>query len=1199
MATLLRPILPAILISTSALADGQIIFEFTNSNGNLDFLDAGNWTTTSGRTPDPANILIDESYSSTFAMTAAGDIALNGSIEVDPGGSFTMTDGTLSGPGLIDGSLTLAADAGGEPAIAPGLLSLTVTGDLITIGDDPARATYHVVLDGADCSHLHVTGEFDTIDMVIDCSTPSGLAGLTEDVYVIASYGTLNNGVDPFIGLRLKNGPGYELDTAYDDGVSTNNIALVRNRSLELSGPPTVTISEAPESGLGSSFLIEFSEPVFGFELEDLQISTTGTLSNLSFDLFEGAVVSGFSSLYILTVIDGEGLGDLSITLPAGTVTDLEGNPSTAAATATIGPIDFESPTITSIDFVEVLPGTDTYRFELTYSEPMGEGTLGEFQSEVLHNGTNSTAASGINGGAGYTTSFLDVLGVSGDGSFRLRIRPNPSIGNYGGIRDLAGNRLVGIYESAPVVVDTDNMPTLLSIVPDTTTPAAGAPVTFTFTFSEPVQGFDFGNLQINPAPGTGYVQWEHASQSQTGPATYEGVVYLWRDPAQPPGDIVPTLGGIITDLAGNPVDLSASSPPITIQPWDTDRDWNVTGPADFFDSANWDPTNTPDALNEAAYIRNAGTAVVDGSNGGSPDTLEVREIIVGTQTGSGDLTIRNLSKLRVYDWLTVADDDPSSGAAPWAIDGSLLIEGVQETDIFELTVGTAMFDVNGSATANATIRQCTNFIADQFYISNPLPFLFPTQQIDLTQHTTALVEDITSLQCEIALVIGGGSAWDMTSSQPTFDVTFRNISNLEVGGNFAVAPSSTSGTGPDAGHVENDGTVRLENVNLETTGTGEFQFSYALVREDSSVISDVAFEVVDSHVSHGPPGVGETFRLGLLRGGSTNTATSITADMTLDGSSLEAPSISMNEVQDATAGTLSSSLTLRNGSHVSTGSMNVHTGGVLNFEIGGLTRATQETAGDTGTYPAIDAITPGVTGTFTNNGSISVSVTGDLPPGTHTFDLITTQGSPTFGPVSVELPEDLAHVSTDIAIGISTSTLQVTIFSPPAGYSLWAITRGLTPGVNDGVLDDANGNGMPNAFHYLTDTDPLGSSFNAESKVRYAFVTDPVSGESHFSVTFPMTNGAILTGGNSKSGLIMIEGNPVVFSVSADSNLASPVDDLEVEEVTPAAADGMPPLTGDFDGLSGPDWEYRTFRLAMPKSALPKGFMYFEAGTP
>ncbi len=50
--------------------------------------------------------------------------------------------------------------------------------------------------------------------------------------------------------------------------------------------------------------------------------------------------------------------------------------------------------------------------------------------------------------------------------------------------------------------------------------------------------------------------------------------------------------------------------------------------------------------------------------------------------------------------------------------------------------------------------------------------------------------------------------------------------------------------------------------------------------------------------------------------------------------------------------------------------------------------------------------------------------------------------------------------------------------------------------------------------------------------------------------------------------------------------------EDRRREDGCESALDTGLPALGDYDGVLGPDWEYRTFRLSDPMSTLPRAFM-------
>lgn len=154
------------------------------------------------------------------------------------------------------------------------------------------------------------------------------------------------------------------------------------------------------------------------------------------------------------------------------------------------------------------------------------------------------------------------------------------------------------------------------------------------------------------------------------------------------------------------------------------------------------------------------------------------------------------------------------------------------------------------------------------------------------------------------------------------------------------------------------------------------------------------------------------------------------------------------------------------------------------------------------------------------------------------------------------------------------------------SAYEGWARTRGLTPGVNDGIGQVASG-GKTNLEHFAMDTDPLNSVGSGEKQL--VEITED-GGQNYLSLTFPVRRGAVFTGVSPVSSPV----SGIVYQVLGDDNLSGA--NLEVEEVPLASA---PPPAGDYDGDGVPDYEYRTFRLKQPLSSLRTGFLWIKMSLP
>lgn len=150
------------------------------------------------------------SYGGTTTVNG-GTLAINGT---STGSAFTVnTGGTLGGTGSIAGSVSI--QAGG--AIAPGAGAGTLATGATTIA-----GTYACELNGASADKLAAAGVLDVSAGTLAITTLGG--GATQPAYIIATY----TGAAPAPFAAVTGLPeGYTLNYAYNNGVTTTNIALV------------------------------------------------------------------------------------------------------------------------------------------------------------------------------------------------------------------------------------------------------------------------------------------------------------------------------------------------------------------------------------------------------------------------------------------------------------------------------------------------------------------------------------------------------------------------------------------------------------------------------------------------------------------------------------------------------------------------------------------------------------------------------------------------------------------------------------------------------------------------------------------------------------------------------------------------------------------------------------------------------------
>lgn len=187
-----------------------------------------------------------------LTKSGAGFLQLNGTNTYT--GTTTVSAGSLGGTGSVAGPLVVAA--GGT--LAPGAAAGTFTAGATTIS-----GIYACEIDGAAADKLVVNGALNlgaaTDTLVI--TTLGG--GATQPAYVIASYTSLTG---TFAPVSL---PGYTLVYNYNDGISSNNIALVASVATAYSGwiagfypgetNPAIIGATADPDGDGTKNFAEFA----------------------------------------------------------------------------------------------------------------------------------------------------------------------------------------------------------------------------------------------------------------------------------------------------------------------------------------------------------------------------------------------------------------------------------------------------------------------------------------------------------------------------------------------------------------------------------------------------------------------------------------------------------------------------------------------------------------------------------------------------------------------------------------------------------------------------------------------------------------------------------------------------------------------------------------------------------------------------
>lgn len=303
-------------------------------------------------------------YTGTTAVNA-GKLLVNGNSSAATGAVAVNGTATLGGTGSIGGAITVAATATLDPGVTTGTLTAaSVTGPVTDSGK------LAVQVNGSSADKLVVTGALNISNLNLDITTPG--SGATLPVYVLASYGTLTGSAFTSVtGLPS----GYTLNYAYNDGVSSNNIALVSATTSPFSTWTGTTYSltggdalpEADPDGDGVKNIVEFAlngNP------------TSGSNNGLSTTLIQDASAPAGNELtYTLAVRDGatftSGAGGAQTATVDGVIYTVQGSVDLSGFASPVSVIGSASDTAPGLPS---LAGTSwEYRtFKLDASEGLG-----------------------------------------------------------------------------------------------------------------------------------------------------------------------------------------------------------------------------------------------------------------------------------------------------------------------------------------------------------------------------------------------------------------------------------------------------------------------------------------------------------------------------------------------------------------------------------------------------------------------------------------------------------------------------------------------------------------------------------------------------------------------------------------------------------------------------------------------------------
>jgi hypothetical protein len=251
------------------------------------------------------------------------------------------------------------------------------------------------------------------------------------------------------------------------DAAGNPNVTASATQAFDTLAPGVVITSSVSGTATGPvTFTFTFAEPVSGFTDTDI------TLGSGTKGLF--TPVSG--SVYTLVVTPPANReGTLTVSVPAAAAVDAAGNPSVAASASQA--FDTLAPVVT---ITSNAPATATGPFTITFtfSEPVTGFTTDDVNVANGSKGLFTTVSGSV-----YTLAVTPPAGTAGTVTVSL---------SAGAAADIAGNPS-GVASASQAF---DTQAPALEISSNATTTATG-PVTFTFTFSEPVFGFVTGDVTV------------------------------------------------------------------------------------------------------------------------------------------------------------------------------------------------------------------------------------------------------------------------------------------------------------------------------------------------------------------------------------------------------------------------------------------------------------------------------------------------------------------------------------------------------------------------------------------------------------------------------------------------------------------------------------------------------------------------------
>lgn len=284
---------------------------------------------------------------------------------------------------------------------------------------------------------------------------------------------------------------------------------------------------------------MQFSETVNGFTASDVVVSgpagsTANILTPSPLDVINGTYTVAVSGM------TADGL--ITVTIPAGVVTDFAGNSNTAS-TSTDNNVTYDAtpPTVTINQAAAQVDPTNAspINFTVIFSEPVTNFATGD----VTLSGTAGATTATVTGSG--TTYNVAVSGMAGSGTVIASL-------SAGVASDAAGNLSTASTSADKTVTYDVTAPTVtIDQASGQADPTSGSPINFTVVFNEPVNNFATGDVTLGGTAGA-------TTAVVTGSGTTYNVAVSGMTQS---GTVIANIAAnVATDAAGNANAASTST---------------------------------------------------------------------------------------------------------------------------------------------------------------------------------------------------------------------------------------------------------------------------------------------------------------------------------------------------------------------------------------------------------------------------------------------------------------------------------------------------------------------------------------------------------------------------------------------------------------------------------------------------------------